>query len=328
MEVEDLLEQVDILEYISQFLDLEEKNGEWWGLSPFKEENTPSFSVNTEKQRFYDFSSGAGGNLIHFIRRYHNCGFYEAIDIIKKFANISDNSETTIHRLESTKIAKKYKRNIQHPNEAKPVILPQNYMERYEFNEEKLQTWINEGISVDTLRKFDVYYDSFSDRIVFPIHDYNGNIINVCGRTLDEDFKSKGLRKYTYFKHFSGGQLDTLYGFSQNKQAILDKKEIILFEGAKSVMISNSWGINNTCAILTSHLNPQQFLFLVKLGVRVVFALDKEVDIKEDKQIQRLRRYVTIEYLHDKNNLLSEKMAPVDNGKEIFEKLYNERRVF
>lgn len=325
MEVDDILEQVDILEYISQYLDLEEKNGEWWGLSPFKDENTPSFSVNTEKQRFYDFSSGAGGNLIHFIRRYHNCGFYEAIGIIKKFANITDDSEIIINRLESTKIAKKFKRNTSNTKESNPTVLPSNYMERYEFNEEKLQTWIDEGIDIDTLRKFSVYYDSFSDRIVFPVRNYTGDIINVCGRTLDKDFKAKGLRKYTYFKPF-GGQLDTLYGFSDNRQAIMEKKEIIIFEGSKSVMLANSWGIHNTCAILTSHLNPQQFMFLVKLGIRVVFALDKEINIKDDKQIQRLRRYVTIEYLHDKNNLLSEKMAPVDNGREIFERLYNERR--
>lgn len=325
MEVDDILEKVDILEYISQYLDLEEKNGEWWGLSPFKDENTPSFSVNTEKQRFYDFSSGVGGNLIHFIRRYHDCGFYEAINIMKKFANISDDSEIVINRLESTNIAKKFKRNTTNVKESNPIILPANYMERYEFNENKLQAWINEGIDIDTLKKFDVYYDSFSDRIVFPIKNYSGDIINICGRTLDKDFKEKGLRKYTYFKQF-GGQLDTLYGFSDNRQAIMDKKEIIIFEGSKSVMLADSWGINNTCAILTSHLNPQQFLFLVKLGVRVVFALDKEINIKDDKQIQRLRRYVTIEYLHDKNNLLSEKMAPVDNGQEVFERLYIERR--
>lgn len=325
MEVDDILEQVDILEYISQYLDLEEKNGEWWGLSPFKDENTPSFSVNTEKQRFYDFSSGAGGNLIHFIRRYHNCGFYEAISIIKKFANITDDSEIIINRLESTKIAKKFKRNAPNIKESNPTILPSNYMERYEFNEEKLQTWVDEGIDIDTLRKFNVYYDSFSDRIVFPVRNYAGDIINVCGRTLDKDFKAKGLRKYTYFKPF-GGQLDTLYGFADNRQTIMEKKEIIIFEGSKSVMLADSWGIHNTCAILTSHLNPQQFMFLVKLGIRVVFALDKEINIKDDKQIQRLRRYVTIEYLHDKNNLLSEKMAPVDNGREVFERLYNERR--
>lgn len=324
MEVDDILEQVDILEYISQYCDFEEKNGEYWALSPFKEEKTPSFSVNTEKQRFYDFSSGAGGNLIHFIRRYNNCGFIEAVNILKKYANITDDSERTICRLESTKIAKKFKHKSPIAKESKSVVLPPNYMERYEFDKEKLRVWEEEGISFDTMKKFDVCYDSFSNRIVFPIRNYAGDIINVCGRTLEKDFKEKGLRKYTYFKPL--GVLDTLYGFSDNKQAIIEKKEIILFEGSKSVMLAHGWGVNNTCAILTSHLNPQQLLFLIKLGIRVVFALDEDIDITEDINIAKLKRYVKIELVKNRDGLLNSKMAPVDAGFDVWQNLYERRK--
>lgn len=324
MEVDDILEQVDILEYISQYCDFEEKNGEYWALSPFKDEKTPSFSVNTEKQRFYDFSSGAGGNLIHFVRRYNNCGFIEAVNILKKYANITDDSERSIVRLETTKIIKKFGRRIPKKKESKSVVLPLNYMERYEFNEDKLQAWVNEGIDFDTMRKFNVAYDSFSNRIVFPVKNYDGDIINVCGRTLDEDYKEKGLRKYTYFKPL--GILDTLFGFSDNKEAILKKREIIIFEGSKSVMLAHSWGIFNTCAILTSHLNPQQLLFLIKLGVRVVFALDEDVDITDDINIAKLKRYVRIEWVKNRDNLLSSKMAPVDAGFEVWQNLYERRK--
>lgn len=324
MEVDDILEQVDILEYISQFCDFEEKGGEYWALSPFKEEKTPSFSVNTEKQRFYDFSSGAGGNIIHFIRRYNDCGFIEAVNILKKYANITDDCEKSIGRLETTKIAKRYRRSHSASKESKSTILPQNYMDRYEFNEEKLQTWVDEGIDFETMKKFGVGYDSFSDRIVFPIKNYDGDIINVCGRTLDKDFKEKGLRKYTYFKPL--GILDTLFGFSDNKQEILKSNEVIIFEGSKSVMLAHSWGINNTCAILTSHLNPQQLLFLIKLGVRVVFALDEDIDIRDDVNISKLKRYVRIEWVKNRDNLLSSKMAPVDAGFEVWQNLYERRK--
>lgn len=323
MDVNEILEQVDILEYIQQFCDLEEKNGEWWGLSPFKEEKTPSFSVNTEKQKFYDFSSGAGGNLIDFIVRYNRCGFKEALSILKKYANITDDTHY-VCRLECAKIARKFKKKPKEIKESKCQILPNDYMERYDFNKEKLSIWVNEGISLDTMRKFGVMYDQFSNRIVYPIKNYTGEIINVCGRTIDADFKSKGLRKYTYFKPL--GILDTLYGFSDNKQNILSQKEIILFEGAKSVMIAHEWGIDNTSAILTSHLNQYQLLFLIKLGVRVVFALDEDVDIDEDSNIAKLKRYVKIEAIKNFDNLLTEKMAPVDAGREIWEKLY-ERRI-
>ncbi len=54
LETEDLIEEIDIVDYISQFVELEEKGGEYWGLSPFKEEKTPSFSVRRETGEFYD----------------------------------------------------------------------------------------------------------------------------------------------------------------------------------------------------------------------------------------------------------------------------------
>lgn len=90
-------------------------------------------------------------------------------------------------------------------------------------------------------------------------------------------------------------------------------------------MLADEWGIRNSCAILTSHLNSQQLIFLIKLGVRVVFALDEDVDIKEDVNIQKLKRYVRIEWVRNLDNLLSSKMAPVDAGFEVWKELYERR---
>ena len=75
MELSELIESVDILEYISQYTEFTEKNGEYWALSPFKDEKTPSFSVRKETNSFYDFSSGIGGNVLTFIRYYDKCGY-------------------------------------------------------------------------------------------------------------------------------------------------------------------------------------------------------------------------------------------------------------
>ena len=188
----------------------------------------------------------------------------------------------------------------------------------------KLQPWLKEGMSVESLMKYQVRYDPYSNRIVYPILDVKGNIINVSGRTLDKDYKEKGLRKYTYFKPL--GLLDTIYGLAENKEEILRKKEIILFEGAKSVILADSWGIKNCGAVLTSHINPQQFKILIRLGVRVVFALDAEVNIKEDKNIMKLIPYVPVEWLKNRRGLLDDKDAPVDKGEEVFRTLYAERR--
>ena len=326
MEVCDILEAVDIVEYISQYCDLElRSDGEFWGCSPLKDERTPSFSVNQEKQTFFDFSTAIGGNLLEFIQEYHKVGLHKAVEILKAYANITNDTVNIPTKLSATKIAKQYKIREKHLQSA-PEILPQNYMDRFEWNETKLKTWESEGITKDSMQKFTVRYDGFSDRIVFPIRDYKGNIINVCGRTLDPDFKEKNIRKYTYFKQFNGC-LDTLYGFSDNKENITSKKEFIIFEGSKSVMIADGWGFQNTGAALTSHLSEPQFRFLVKLGTRVVFAFDKEIDITKDKNIQRLKRYIPIEYIKDTEGLLNDKDSPVDKGREVFEYLYVKRRI-
>lgn len=328
MEVADIIDAVDMEEYISQFCDLEERGGELWGLSPFKDENTPSFSVNLEKKFWYDFSAGCGGNLLDFVMRYHNVSLIKAISILKKYANITDDDSKVAGRMQAARIAKKF-RNPSRPLRASIAsVLDPNYMERFELRKDKLKLWLDEGISWDAMMRFGVRYDAFDNRIVYPVKNYTGDIISVCGRTCDPDYKSKRMRKYTYFQ--SLGTIDTLYGFSDNKEAIMEKKEIILFEGAKSVMMAYGWGITNTAALLTSHLSPNQFNFLVKLGnlhgVRIVFALDSEVDITKDENIMRLASYARVEWIKNLNGLLDDKDSPVDKGLEVFTELYDGRQ--
>lgn len=323
MELSDLLESIDILEYISQYCEFEEKNDEYWALSPFKDEKTPSFSVRKDPPVFFDYSSGIGGNLFTFVRYYHNCGAKEAVEILKKYAGCEGESIAPREKMAATLACKKFRKPKHTTKQSRGTILPDCYMERYERRTDKLQVWVDEGISVDSLDKFQVRYDSFSDRLVYPIRNIAGKIVNVGGRTLDKEWKEKNLRKYTYF--FGWGTMDAIYGLSENMEDILKKREIILFEGCKSVLLADTWGIHNAGAILTSHLNPHQMKMLAKLGCRVVFALDKEVRIREDHNVQKLKDYVEVEYIWDREDLLDEKDAPVDKGKAVFLKLYENR---
>jgi len=322
VELSGLIESIDILEYISQYTEFTEKNGEHWALSPLKEENTPSFSVRREENTFYDFSSGIGGNVLTFVRYYFKCGYAEAIERLKEYAGFD--GEVRPHRkLSATEVAKRYARPKKPPKNSKATILPDDYMERYEKQDDKLAVWEREGISRASLDKFQVCYDSFSNRLVYPIRNAEGKIVNVGGRTLDDGWKEKGLRKYTYFKPW--GELDTIYGLSENLKYIKEKREIILFEGCKSVLLADTWGIHNTGAILTSHLNPNQMKLLARLACRVVFALDKDVSVREDHNIKRLKQFVRVEYLWDRDDLLEDKDAPVDKGPEVWKKLYEGR---
>lgn len=324
MELTDLLKSIDIVEFISQFVDLEEKNGEFWGLSPFQDEKTPSFSVRRESGSWFDFSSGLGGNLYTFVRHYNRCSSREAINMIKQYAGFDGKVMAPRDKMSATLSCLKYAKPKSTQKESKATVLPENYMERYEKNYDKLEIWEQEGISRASLDKFQVYYDGFSNRIVYPIRNINGEIVNIGGRTLDPMWKEKKQRKYCYF--YSWGTMDTIYGLAENAEDILKAKEIILFEGCKSVLLADTWGIKNTAAILTSHLNPHQMKILARLGCRVVFALDKGVKVTDDHNISKLKNYVNVEYVYDAENIFEEKEAPVDRGREAFKKVYEQRK--
>lgn len=323
MELRDLIESINIVEFISQFVELEQKDGEWWGLSCFKDEKTPSFSVRETPPCFFDYSSGIGGNVFTFVRYYYHCGAAEAIDILKKYAGVDGKLAAPREKMAATLVCKRFQTHKVTKKASSATTLPDDYMTRYEKRDDKLAIWEQEGISRASLDKFQVFYDSFSDRLVYPIRNVNGKIVNVGGRTLDPMWKEKNQRKYCYF--YSWGTLDTIYGVAENMEYIKKSGEIILFEGCKSVLIADTWGIHNCGAILTSHLNPNQMKILAKLGCRVVFALDKDVRIRDDHNINKLKQYVNVEYLWDREDLLAEKDSPVDKGQEIFQRLYVQR---
>lgn len=323
MDLNELINSIDIVKFISQFIELEQRGDEWWGLSCFKDEKTPSFSVRKSPPLFYDYSSGCGGNVYSFVKRYYNCSGHEAVEKLKNYAGVNEDVAFPREKMAATIICRQFSKSKTVPKQFTGTILPENTMEKYEKTPEKLAVWEREGISRESLDKYQVYYDRISDRLVYPIRSVDGKIVNIGGRTLNPLWKEKGMRKYMYF--YPWGTINTIYGLSENRTEIKKKHEILLFEGCKSVLLADTWGIHNAAAILTSHLSPNQLKILVKLGCRVVFALDKDVDIRIDKNIEKLKRYVTVEYIHDWNNLLDAKDAPVDKGSEVFERLYKER---
>lgn len=325
MEIDELIGSINIVDFISQYVDLEKRGDEWWGLSCFKDEKTPSFSVRENPPFFYDYSSGLGGNVFNFVKYYFNCSSRTALDILKKFAGY-DGDISVVQRPQILNVMKKYASKNTPQKQSSSVVLPEDYMNRFEKRDSKLKIWIDEGISKESLDRFQVRYDPISDRLVYPIRNMDGRIVNVGGRAVNPNWKSLGERKYTYF--FQWGTINTIYGAFENMDEILKKREIILFEGCKSVLLADTWGIRNTGAILTSHLSSNNVKILASLGVDAVFALDNDVDVKADKNIRKLSKYINVYFIRDTRGLLDTKDSPVDKGHEVFEKLYESRRRF
>ena len=323
MGVRELVQAIDIVDYIGQYVDLTLQGEEYWGISPFTSppEKTPSFSVRREEKTFYDFSSGCGGNVFNFTKRYFHCSSGEAAQKLADFAGVDPSDAVSQTKLAATEVCKRFLRNNHRKNTGKNNIFPERCLDRYENCPEKLAVWAQEGISEASMQRFQVLYDRFSDRLVYPIRNLAGQIENIGGRTLDPDWKAKKLRKYNYFYGWDGG-LDVIYGLFENLEAVKAAHEVILFEGCKSVLLADTYGIKNAGALLTSHMNEAQMKILARLGCRVVLALDKEIDPREDKHIQRLKKYVSVSYLHDEDDLLEPKDSPIDRGKAVFETLY------
>lgn len=319
MDYIEVLEQVDIYDYVSQYVDLSEKGGEYWGLSPFNEEKTPSFAVNVEKQSFHDFSSGNNGDLLTFVKLYHHVGPRKGIQMLMEYAGIEDDGEY-YERPSYLKEMRKYipKKKKEKERIHRKILSP-NCMNDYNYNRGALESWIKDGISLDVLNRHQVKYNPIDDSLVFPMFDSNGNIISINSRTL-----CGRKPKYISYNKFDG--VDFLYWEYQNRQNILDKNEIIIFEGAKSVMAAESFGYNNCVSTQTNHLNEEQLKIIIGLGVKVVFAYDKGVNLRDDKMINRLSHFVQIEYIYDDWFLLKKKDSPIDYGKDVWDYLYKRRK--
>lgn len=323
MDVEELLDRIPIEDYIAQYATLEKKGDEYFTKCLFHEENTASLSITPKNQCYYCFGCHAGGNLLKFTMKYHHLKFEDAITHLLAYAGLSDEIPVC-SRLTATKIIKTYRPSKDTNKEATYKILEEDVMHKYEDNAGILMPWIDEGIKPEILHKYSVKYDALSQRIVFPIRSLGGEIVNISGRTVDKDWKEKKLCKYNYYG--SMGRLDTFFGFFENAESIVTNKEIIIFEGAKSVMKLDGWGQLNSVAALTSRINPYQLKILIQLGCRVVFALDSEVDVKKIDTVKKLMKFVRVETVINYDGLLKEKMAPVDAGEDVWKTLY-ERRV-
>jgi DNA primase len=317
--IEEIKQHSNIVQYVSQYLQLEDRNGLFYSLCCFHNEDTPSLVFFESTQLYFCFACGAKGDIISFIQKYHKLNFQQAVEHLIKYLNydIKDiKEEFGIIKILKQYNVKKYKEKITH------TILPNSILNKYK--DKPIQQWIDEGISLETMKKFGVLYDDKTNRAVFPIYDNNGNLISIKGRTLYEDYKTLGLTKYIYYH--SLGSSDFLYGLCMNKNAIKKYNEVIIVEGEKSVWKFHDNNIYNVVALSSCRINEYQMISLIELKCDVVMALDKDKNssfIKE--QCELLKRFTNVYMIYDTHNILDEKDSPIDKGVETWKQLYKQR---
>lgn len=209
--------------------------------------------------------------------------------------------------------------------------------ERYIFDINGLQSWIQEGIGIDTMLFYHIMYDPIENCIIIPHFNAQGKIVGVRGRFLNEDAVAK-YKPIVYngklYNHPTG---KTLYGYYQNKHAIMLTKTCIIFESEKSVLMMDTIYDKNNISVATSGqtITREQIRMLVELKVNNIilaydadYQTDKEAEdkfIEYKNKTRSLLTYFNVSIIMDYEHLLGYKDSPVDKGKEIFEKLMKER---
>lgn len=318
---------VDLLDYVSQSIDLERRGSDYFGRCPLHVDKTPSFSITPSKNSYYCFSCGKSGGIIGYLMDYEGLPFEDAVE---KAANLANVDMSKMCHSQTISFLKKIRLFIQ--EHAKPVfqhkILPQSEIEKY--SHEQIPEWMDEGIDPDVMDLFGVRIDNWKNRIVYPVYDIDGNLINVKARTRYPNYKQLRIPKYT--NYYQIGVMDYFQGLNITLPYIKEKNEVIIFESIKSVMKAYGWGYKN-CASAEKHtLTDEQIKLLVKLRVNIVFAYDSDInywqnDVKKD--IDKLKRVTNVYVIDDKNLLLGgaeTKNAPVDLGKNVWEELYQSKR--
>jgi hypothetical protein len=217
-----------------------------------------------------------------------------------------------------------------------PEILktyPLEILRRYIFDLNILKVWIEEDIPVDTLIKYNIKADTISSAIIIPYFTDTKELIGIRGRFLSEDAKAKYMPIKYNNEYLAHPISKILFGLDINKEAIHTLQTAIIFEGEKSVMKMDAYYGNKNIALATSgrHISREQINLLLKYGVKnLVLAFDR--DYKSHREIEQeinayydmlkhVQHFFNISFIIDYDFELNHKNSPIDQGKELFEKL-------
>ena len=310
-------DSINIVDYISQYVELKKERNRLFGLCPFHNEDTPSFMVDEKEQSYHCFGCRAHGSIFKFVMNIEHIPFMDAVEKLAKVAGIE---AQPMHISETLKFFKQFNHHEEEAQEHK--ILPDYTLDG--FISQRIPQWEAEGIKPEIIAQYGVRFDRKCQRIVYPVYDNEGNLINVKGRTVLEDWKELKLPKY--INYYKVGTMDYLQGLCFKKEIIKQKNEVIIFEGIKSCMKAEGWGFDNVISAETSALNSFQIKLLIGLHCDVVIAFDKDKSMEDImKGIDWLPKFTNVYVINDRRNLLgdkSEKNSPVDKGEAIWKELY------
>ena len=278
--IDKIMAATDIVDVVSDFVSLRRRGANYWGLCPFHDDRSPSFSVSPSKGVCKCFSCGKGGSAIHFIMEHEQLSYYEALKYLAKKYNIEvhekeltdeerqKRSERENMFVINTFAQEFFSKSLLETDEGRSVGLA--YFKERGFNEDIIRKFglgyspekrdalaveaQKRGYKIDYLLKTGLcregqngrIYDLFSGRVMFPVYSVSGKVVAFGGRIL-----KSGVKISKYFNSPESDiyhKSDELYGIYQAKRAIEKERRCYLVEGYTDVLSMHQSGIENVVA--------------------------------------------------------------------------------
>ncbi len=298
--MDEIRQKADIVEIVKEYVNLEPHGKNYFGICPFHDDHTPSMSVSRERQMFNCFTCHTAGNVFKFVSEIENISYLDAVIKVGEKVGVHANIDSS-----------QYKVQEKHEKEFSIMRLAQNFFVNYLNTEkgEKAREYLSErGLNEEMRKTFDIglagtqnslhdffqkkkisdselfslglvneygleYKDVFIDRIIFPIHDAEGNTVGFTGRVYEGEKGPKYLNsKETEI--FTKGKV--LFNYHRAKEAARKTKKLILVEGNMDAIRMYASGIENTVALMGTALTSDQISLMKRLRVPVVLMFDND----------------------------------------------------
>ena len=329
--IDELLDRVDIVEVIDKRINLKKTGKNFSACCPFHDEKTPSFSVNPDKQFFYCFGCGAGGNSIGFIMDYEKLDFPSAVETLASYVGLEVPRENKNSSQNQEKIndiydalnwaANRFQMELRNnPNKDQAIkylkerglsgeiardfgigYAPSGWSNLLKAakneNKPSIKILENCGMLIKKNNEED-YYDRFRERIMFPIRDNRGRVIAFGGRVLNNNDKPKYLNSPETQVFHKQRELFGLYE-ARRKNQHLDS--LILVEGYMDVISLSQFGINNSIATLGTSGSENHLEKIFRHTNKLIISFDGDAAGKKAAQ-----------------RLLDISLSTMKDGREIF----------
>lgn len=294
--IEEVRSKNDIVDVISSYVKLQKKGSSYFGLCPFHNEKSPSFSVSRQKQMYYCFGCGAGGNVFTFLMEYENYTFVEALRYLADRAGVDlpeeeyskearERADTRAILLEINKVAAQYyyvqlksSQGVQGLTYLKKRGLSDETIKAFglgysnKYSDDLYRYLKSKGYKDDMIAKAGLItidekhgvYDKFWNRVMFPIMDVNSRVIGFGGRVMG-DAKPKYLNSP---ETMIFDKSRNLYGLNRARSS--KKPYFLLCEGYMDVISLHQAGFTNAVASLGTALTPGH-ASLIKRYVQEVY---------------------------------------------------------